>query len=201
MELRNVQWISPSVAVLGWGRTPPRATNSTRWRDVVCVLRLEISPAAGGWRELVPASSSPEERTRSNTSWVFNGTSLMCICLVMVSIWVVTFGWAGHLAEAACASSSSRCSNSMMRDELRIPTRGAVFCCARYFPRPLPLPGLITAGGVSGTTSISIAFSGVRMAARGGVRMAARGGVVGGVISSVVGMYCTANLFAGCVAV
>ena len=28
--------------------------------------------------------------------------------------------------------------------------------------------------------------------------MSARGGVAGGVMSSVVGMYCTANLFAGC---
>ena len=28
--------------------------------------------------------------------------------------------------------------------------------------------------------------------------MSARCGVTGGVISSVVGMYCTANLFAGC---
>ena len=33
-----------------------------------------------------------------------------------------------------------------------------------------------------------------------GVLMSARGGVAGGVISSVVGMYCTANLFAGCAA-
>ena len=42
------------------------------------------------------------------------------------------------------------------------------------------------------------ARGGVRMSARGGVRMSARGGVAGGVMSSVVGMYCTANLFAGC---
>ena len=33
-----------------WGRTPPRATNSTRWRDVVCVLCRVIRPAAGGCR-------------------------------------------------------------------------------------------------------------------------------------------------------
>ena len=53
---------------------------------------------------------------------------------------------------------------------------------------------------------MSISFSGVlmssrggvRMSARGGVRMSARGGVAGDVMSSVVGMYCTANLFAGC---
>ena len=45
---------------------------------------------------------------------------------------------------------------------------------------------------------MSIAYSGVRMSARGGVRMSARGGVAGGVISSVAGMYCTANFFAGC---
>ena len=85
---------------------------------------------------------------------------------------------------------SSRCSSSMMRDELRVPTRGAGFCCARHFPRPLLLPGFTTAGGVSGTISMSTAIS--------GVLMSARGGVTGGVISSVVGKYCTANLFAGC---
>ena len=139
---------------------------------------LEISPAAGGWRELVPASSSPEGKTRSNSAWVFNGTSLICISLVMVSICVVTAGSAGHLAEAACASSSSRCSISMRRVALRVPTLGAGFCCARHCPRPLLLPGFTTAGGVSGTTSMSIAFS--------GVLMSARGGVTGGVISSVV---------------
>ena len=77
-----------------------------------------------------------------------------------------------------------------MRDELRVPTRGAGFCCARHFPRPLLLPGFTTAGGVSGTISMSTAVS--------GVLMSARGGVTGGVISSVVGMYCTANFFAGC---
>ena len=38
----------------------------------------------------------------------------------------------------------------------------------------------------------SVAFS--------GVLTSARCGVTGGVISSVVGMYCTANLFAGCAA-
>ena len=45
---------------------------------------------------------------------------------------------------------------------------------------------------------MSISFSGVLMSSRGGVRMSARGGVAGGVMSSVVGMYCTANFFAGC---
>ena len=151
---------------------------------------LEISPAAGGWRELVPASSSPEGKTRSNSAWVFTGTSLMCISLVMVSIRVVTSGSEGHLAEAACASSSSRCSISMRRVALRVPTLGAGFCCARHCPRPLLLPGFTTAGGVSGTSSMSIAIS--------GVLVSAHGGVIGGVISSVVGKYCTANLFAGC---
>ena len=43
---------------------------------------------------------------------------------------------------------------------------------------------------MSGTTSMSLAFS--------GVLASARGGVIGGVISSVVGRYCTASLFAGC---
>ena len=114
----------------------------------------------------------------------------MCILLVIVSICEVTFGCVGHLAEAVRASSTSRCSNSWRRDELRIPTLGAGCCCARHFPRPLPLPVRITAGGVSGTTAMSISFS--------GVLMSARCGVAGGVITSVVGMYCTATLFAGC---
>ena len=52
----------------------------------------------------------------------------------------------------------------------------------------------ITAGGVSGTTSMSVAGSD----AFSGVLTSARCGVTGSVISSVVGMYCTANLFAGC---
>ena len=108
---------------------------------------LEIRPAAGGWRELVPASSSPEGKTRSNSACVLTGTSLMCIYLVRFSIRVVTSGSAGYLAEAACASSSSRCSISMRRVALRVPTLGAGFCCARQVPRPLLLPGFTTAGG------------------------------------------------------
>ena len=43
---------------------------------------------------------------------------------------------------------------------------------------------------MSGTTSMSLAFS--------GVFASARGGVIGGVISSVVGRYRTASPFAGC---
>ena len=83
-----------------------------------------------------------------------------------------------------------------MRDELRVPTRGAGFCWGRHFPRPLLLPGFTTAGGVSGTISMSAVVAG----AFSGVLTSARCGVAGGVISSVVGMYCTANLFAGCAA-
>ena len=90
-------------------------------------------------------------------------------------------GEGGHLAEATCASSSSRSCRSRRRVWLRVPTPGAgvAVCGARHVPLPLLLPGLAIGEGVSGTTLGSCS----------GVMFCARGGVTGGVISSLTGEY------------
>ena len=126
---------------------------------------LDIRPAAGGWRDICSVSSSPEGSTRSNSPCVFLGTSLMCNSLV--SIWISSeiSGDGGQRAQAACACSFSRFSNSARRVMLRVPTPGAGFCGARQVPRPLLLPCFVTGDGVSGTTSMS--GSGVLVCARG----------------------------------
>ena len=79
---------------------------------------------------------------------------------------------------------------SARRVILRVPTPGAGvgFGGARQLPHLLLLPCLVTGDGVSGTTFISAS----------GVVSCARGGVTGGVISSVIGMYCRATRLAGC---
>ena len=128
----------------------------------------------------------------SNSACVFLGTSLTCISLVRCCMLSEMSGDAGHIAEADCACSTSRFSISARRVMLRVPTPGTGFCGARQVPRPLLLPCFVTGDGVSGTTSMSIAFS--------GVLGSARGGVIGGVISSVTGRYCKAKRFAGCAA-
>ena len=185
------RWISPSVAVLtGTERplTPPTAREGGGMKYVSCCL--DIRPAAGGWRDVSIVSSSPEGRTRSNSAWVFLGTSRMCNSLV--SCWMSSeiSGDGGQRAEAACACSSSRCFISARRVILRVPTHGAgaCFCGARQVPRPLLLPCLATGDGVSGTTFISCS----------GVLSCARGGVIGGVTSSVTGRYCKATRLAWC---
>ena len=89
----------------------------------------------------------------------------------------VTSGDGGHRAWAACACAFSQFSNSTNFVLLRVPTPGAIFCCARQVPWPLLLPGSVAGGGVSGTTSVAVSNS----------FLCARGGVMGGVISSVTG--------------
>ena len=100
-------------------------------------------------------SSSPEGRTRSNSLCVFLGTSLRCNSLVSCWISSEISGDSGQIAQAACACSASRFSNSARRVMLRVPTPGAGFCGARQVPRPLLLPCFVTGDGVSGTTSMS----------------------------------------------
>ena len=76
--------------------------------------------------------------------------------------------FSGHMAREACACACV-VSGSTGLDLLLVPTLGVSLRCARHLPRPLPLPGRWTGGGVAGPVS-------------------ARAGDIGGVTSSVVGM-------------
>ena len=122
-------------------------------------------------------SSSPEGSTRSSSLCTFLGTSHNFNYFVSSWIFSVMSGDGGQRALAACACAFSCFSNSANFVLLRVPTPGAVFCCARHVPRPLLLPGFVAGGRVSGTTSVAVSNS----------CLCARGSVMGGVISSVTG--------------
>ena len=74
--------------------------------------------------------------------------------------------FSGHKARVACACVAAASACPVL---LHVPTPGVSLDCARHLPRPLPLPGRLTGGGVAGSVT-------------------ARAGEIGWVTSSVTGM-------------